>query len=181
MVFFIADTHFGHKNINRFCDRPFNSVDEMNETLISNWNERVTGRDSVYVIGDLFFRCEDPETILKRLHGKKHLIVGNHDSSWINMVDTGKYFQSVALMETISDGAHAMTLCHYPLLTWMHDSSSYMVHGHIHANTNIDFWPLIAARENVLNAGVELNDYRPVPFDQLLANNKLFKEMHRHI
>ena len=99
MVFFIADTHFGHKNVLKLCNRPFETIEQMNETFIENWNRRVTGRDSIYVIGDLFFRCEDPESILRRLHGKKHLIVGNHDSSWMSKVDAGKYFQSVELME----------------------------------------------------------------------------------
>lgn len=176
MVLFIADTHFGHKNVLKLCNRPFETIEQMNETFIENWNSRVTGRDSIYVIGDLFFRCEDPDAILRRLHGKKHLIVGNHDSSWMSKVDAGKYFQSVELMKVISDGAHAMTLCHYPLLSWKHAKTSYMIHGHIHANTDMDFWPPIAARENVLNAGVDLNGFQPVPFDELLANNIRFKE-----
>ncbi len=178
MVFFIADTHFGHKNVLKLCNRPFDTIEQMNETIIENWNRRVAGRDSVYVLGDMFFRCEDPEAILRRLHGKKHLIIGNHDSSWINKMDTGRYFQSVELMEVISDGAHAMTLCHYPLLSWKHSKTSYMIHGHIHANTDMDFWPLIATREKLLNAGVDLNGFQPVPFDELLANNIRFKKEH---
>ena len=93
-------------------------------------------------------------------------------------MDTGRYFQSVELMEVISDGAHAMTLCHYPLLSWKHSKTSYMIHGHIHANTDMDFWPLIATREKVLNAGVDLNGFQPVPFDELLANNIRFKKEH---
>ncbi|MBP5230316.1 MAG: hydrolase, partial [Clostridia bacterium] len=66
MVYFIADTHFGHKNILRICGRPFETIEEMNETLIRNWNERVRGSDTVYIVGDMFFRCLDPEPILKR-------------------------------------------------------------------------------------------------------------------
>ena len=178
MVYFIADTHFGHTNVLRLCNRPFETVEQMNEMFIENWNRRVTGRDSIYVIGDLFFRCEDPDAILRRLHGKKHLIVGNHDSSWMSKVDARKFFQSVELMKVISDGEHAMTLCRYPLLSWKHAKTSYMIHGHIHANTEMDFWPLIAIRENVLNAGVDLNGFQPVPFDELLANNIRFKEEH---
>ncbi len=178
MVFFIADTHFGHANVLRLCDRPFETIEQMNETLIDNWNKRVAGNDSVYVVGDMFFRCSDPESILRRLHGKKHLIIGNHDSSWMNKVDVNKYFKSVDLMAIISDGAHAMTLCHYPLLSWKHAKTSYMIHGHIHANTDMDFWPLLLARENVLNAGVDLNGFQPVPFNELLENNRSFKEEH---
>ena len=47
MIYFIADTHFGHENVIKFCDRPFACADEMNEALISNWNERVNGNDTV--------------------------------------------------------------------------------------------------------------------------------------
>ena len=179
MVYFIADTHFGHKNVLRLCDRPFETIEKMNETFIENWNKRVTGSDSVYVIGDMFFRCADPKAILKRIHGKKHLIVGNHDSSWMGKVDINRYFKSVELMAIISDGAHAMTLCHYPLLSWKHAKKSYMIHGHIHAKTDMDFWQLLVARDNVLNAGVDFNGYQPVPLDELLANNIRFKEEHR--
>lgn len=117
MVYFIADPHFGHENAIKLCSRPFETVEEMNETIIKNWNGRVHGNDTVYIVGDMFFRCDDPEPILKRLHGKKHLLVGNHDGSWLGKIDTTKYFQSVSHMLETSDGAHALTLCHYPLLT----------------------------------------------------------------
>lgn len=113
-----------------------------------------------------------------RLHGKKHLINGNHDSSWINKVDVSKYFKTVELMSVISDGAYAMTLCHYPFLIWKHEKTSYMIHGYNHTNTNMDFWSMIAVRKNLLNAGVDLNGFQPVPFDELLANNIRFKEEH---
>ncbi len=70
----------------------------MNEAMISAWNKRVTGKDTVYIAGDMFFRCEDPESILKRLKGKKRLILGNHDGSWTGKVDLPKYFVSVDTM-----------------------------------------------------------------------------------
>lgn len=53
---------------------------------------------------------------------------------------------------------------------------SYMIHGHIHNDTRADFWPLIASRDNVLNAGVDINGFQPVTFDELLENNRRFKE-----
>ncbi|MBR3298155.1 MAG: metallophosphoesterase [Clostridia bacterium] len=175
MIYFIADTHFGHENIIKSCGRPFTCANEMNEALISNWNERVKLTDSVYVIGDMFFRCREPESILKRLRGKKHLIVGNHDADWMKKVDMNKYFRSVNPMIEMSDGAHAITLCHYPLLSWNHEKRSFMIHGHIHNTTDLDFWPLLVSRENVLNAGVDINGFRPVTFNELMANNVEFK------
>ena len=53
-----------------------------------------------------------------------------------------------------------------------------MIHGHIHANTDMDFWPCIRSRDNMLNAGVDLNGFVPVTFDELLENNIRFKESH---
>ena len=53
-----------------------------------------------------------------------------------------------------------------------------MVHGHIHADTNSDYWPLIQRRERVLNAGVDVNDYRPVTFEETVENNRKFKTAH---
>ena len=176
MNYFIADTHFGHGNILKLSRRPFASIEEMNEALIAAWNGRVTGADTVYIVGDLFYRCADPEAILRRLKGKKRLIVGNHDSSWMGKVDLQQYFVSVDPFLEITDGVRAITLCHYPLLTWKHKLRTWMIHGHIHNDTTSDFFPLIAARERVLNAGVDINGFRPVTFEELLENNRVFKE-----
>ncbi len=175
MIYFTADTHFGHENVIKFCDRPFSDAAAMDAALIESWNSRVHGNDTVFIVGDMFFRCADAESILKRLRGKKRLIVGNHDGSWMSKLDYSKYFISVDTMLEISDGVRALTLCHYPLLSWKHARRSFMIHGHIHNDTSMDFWPLIAARDNVLNAGTDINGYMPVTFDELLENNRIFK------
>lgn len=176
MIYYTADTHFGHKNIINLCGRPFADADEMDEALISNWNARVRKRDTVYIVGDMFYRCADAAGILKRLNGKKHLIVGNHDGSWLGGLDPLAYFISFEPMLEIRDCNRLITLCHYPLLTWNREKRSFMIHGHIHNNTDLDFWPLLAARENVLNAGTEINAYSPVTFDELMKNNTAFKQ-----
>ena len=54
-IFAISDTHFGHSNIIKYCDRPFHSVSEMNEKLIDNWNNIVTEQDHIYHLGDVYF------------------------------------------------------------------------------------------------------------------------------
>lgn len=178
MIYFIADTHFGHANIIKMCNRPYPDIDTMNAELIAAWNRRVTGNDTVYILGDMFFRCNDPEPILKQLKGKKHLILGNHDGSWLTKCDSSRYFVSINNYLEVSDGTRGMTLCHYPLLSWKHAKTTYMIHGHIHANTDMDFWPLIKCRDHVLNAGVDVNGYQPVTFDELLDNNIAFKTNH---
>ena len=79
-VFFTADTHFGHRNIIAYANRPFASVEEMDEVLIERWNERVRPHDVVYHLGD-FSLTRGPRTgeILGRLHGEIHIVWGNHD------------------------------------------------------------------------------------------------------
>lgn len=179
MIYFTADTHFGHENVIRFCGRPFASAAEMDEALIENWNSRVHGNDTVYVLGDMFFHSQNAESILRRLKGKKRLLVGNHDGSWMTKLDAAQYFVSIDHLAEITDGQHALTLCHYPLLTWKHARRSYMIHGHIHNDTTMDFWPLLAARDRVLNAGADINHYRPVTLEELIENNRIHKQQSR--
>lgn len=183
MVYFISDTHFFHENIIKLANRPFSSIEKMNQKLIENWNRKIKGNDTVYILGDMFFRCkesENIENILSQLNGKKHLIIGNHDSSWMDKVNLNKYFVEVTDFKVTTNGEYAVTLCHYPLLTWKHESKSYMIHGHIHANTTDDFFPLICKRERVLNAGIDINNFEPCTLEELIRNNNIFKEQHKN-
>ena len=176
LIYFIADTHFGHENIIKMCNRPFNTIEEMNSEIICRWNSKISNNDTVYVLGDMFYRCNEPEEILKQLKGKKRLIEGNHDNSWLTQIDVLKYFKSIDKFAEVSDGKRSLTLCHYPLVTWKHSQKSYMIHGHIHNNTEADFWQIIKRNERILNAGVDINNFEPVSFDELFINNNKFKQ-----
>lgn len=76
-LFFTADTHFGHQGILRHAHRPWTTVEEMDEALVSNWNNTVPRKSDVYIVGDFAWR--DHAKYLNRLHGRKHLILGSHD------------------------------------------------------------------------------------------------------
>ena len=118
MVFFTSDLHLGHRNIIRLCNRPFSSIDEMDECLIEKWNKKVTNADTVYILGDLMFRNEKPpEEYLRQLRGKKHLIIGNHDREWIKKCDLSVWFESTNNLLYTTDGKHQLTLCHYPMMS----------------------------------------------------------------
>lgn len=148
----------------------------MDETLIENWNHKVTGKDTVYILGDLIYRSQKPpEEYLRRLRGKKHLILGNHDRGWIRSCQTERFFESVNNLLYVADGKWQYTLCHYPMMSWPHIMRCYMVFGHIHGNTDADYWPLIQANERMLNAGVDVNHFEPVTFEEMEANNLLYK------
>ena len=180
MIFFTADLHLGHANIIKHCNRPFSSVEEMDEHLVSAWNKSVCPSDSVYILGDLIFRsAASPESYLNKLHDKKHLVLGNHDKDWVKKADMSHCFLSVERFAEISDGKHKITLCHYPLMSWNHMAKgSYMIHGHIHNNRDAFYFQMLSQMPNLLNAGVEINDYRPVSFDDLVKNNEAFKSEH---
>ena len=80
MKYFIADTHFNHENIIKYCNRPFKNAKEMNEYIINKWNSVVTQKDIVYHLGDVGFgTTEELKELVSRLNGLKILIRGNHD------------------------------------------------------------------------------------------------------
>ena len=84
MNYYIADTHFGHDNIIRFSNRPFNSADEMDKAIIANWNKKVKPDDDVYILGDFAYKGKDYRYYIKQLNGNKHLVIGNHDTKTVN-------------------------------------------------------------------------------------------------
>lgn len=176
MIYYTADQHFGHSNIIRFCDRPFTTVEEMDEVLINNWNETVSDNDIVYILGDLVFRSDKHATYyIDRLKGMKHLVLGNHDHKWIKNCNLGKYFESVSYYLEIKDGEKRLALCHYPMLSWGGAARGALhVYAHIHNKKDGLAFETLKQMDNALNAGVEINNYRPVTLDELILNNRKF-------
>ena len=178
MTYFTSDQHFGHFNIIHLSRRPFKTVEEMDETMVERWNAKVRDSDTVYVLGDFFFRAATVEPILQRLKGHKHLVLGNHDPSWTDRVNLADYFESVQTLKEGTVDGRLVTMCHYPMLSYPQARRGYMIYGHIHNNTGDDYWPLIMRRPRMLNAGVDVNNFEPVTFDELLANNQAFQRCH---
>lgn len=146
MKYYISDLHFGHKNILKFDERPFFTLQEMKEVIIENWNSCVQKNDEVYILGDMFWYNDEAPEILKQLKGKKYLILGNHDR--IN-VDIAKYFVWCdKKLVTIKDGEDKLVLCHFPLAHWdgqEHTPPVYHLYGHIHQGR--DFRPFERYKE----------------------------------
>lgn len=181
MIYFTADLHLGHKNIIRLAERPFSSLEEMDERLIANWNAKVKGNDTVYIIGDLICKSAQSEEYLSRLKGKKVLICGNHDEGWLDKVESADYFVAVEKLIEQSFCGHMTTLCHYPMIEWrasrkgISKKLGYLIHGHIHKNKDKPEYYQLFRIANALNAGVDINNFEPVTFEELVANNARFK------
>lgn len=115
-LFLTSDSHFNHVNIIKFCNRPFDSVEEMNETLISNWNNTVPKDGIVFHLGDFAFGGSEVwHKILSRLNGQIHLILGNHDLKNFRQ-GYADSFASVQEQLTIDIGKKKVILTHFPLL-----------------------------------------------------------------
>ena len=169
MIFYTADLHFHYKPF--LPGRPFASVDEMDEAMIRLWNETVTDEDTVYVVGDVGYNGGYvPGDALGRLQGRKHLIRGNHDTGFENAPKLFDYFETVTDFNEIDDGETHILLCHYPIL---YRKRGYMIHGHLHQARGPEY-DILRQMPRMLNAGVDVNFYRPVTLAQLVENNRAF-------
>ena len=170
MIYYTSDLHIGHENIIRLCKRPYSRVHQMNTDIIYKWNQKVKREDTVYILGDMFFKFQDIQyvkDVLKMLEGKKILIKGNHDhflqqSSWRD------YFDKVCDYLKIKDNGRDVILMHYPIEEW--DGffrGSYHLYGHVHNSDNG-----LRKIERRYNVGVDVNDFEPKTLDELIERNK---------
>ena len=133
----VSDTHFGHANILGFVNsktgrhvRSFSSVQEMDETIIENWNKTVKPNDIVYHLGDVVINKKFLD-LVDRCNGTKHLILGNHDM-FFDMYRL--YFKKIYAMRiAYKPFKHIMT--HIPIHSDSVDRVGFNLHGHIHENS----------------------------------------------
>lgn len=158
-IFFTSDTHFGHARIIELCKRPFASVEEMDETLVANWNARVQPNDIVWHLGDFSMANIDvAEHYLGRLNGTLNLIWGNHDRAGVR--NWGGWASSQYVAEIQHYGQH-VTLCHYAMRVWNRSHhGSLMLYGHSHGNL-----PGTSLSQDV---GVDAWDFRPVTLPEII-------------
>ena len=156
----ISDTHFHHAKIIEYCDRPFKDVNHMNEAMIERWNEVVGEGDVVWHLGDFgFFKdVNHMRLTTDRLNGKKNIILGNHDRFKPTQFMEGG-FQWASRFPIIFD--EFFILSHEP--KFLESNSPYFVfYGHFHQKFYVD-----AKSLNYWNCCAEVQDYRPIDFDDL--------------
>ena len=165
MNFYTSDHHFNHKNIIKYCNRIFLSVEEMNYFMIQRWNEVVSKDDTVYHLGDFSFSStvEDIALFVKKLNGKIILIRGNHDrKSRASFLRAGfsEMYKKTAM---IKDGRTNVILSHKPLDVWEGKGDGFIhLHGHCHGNEI----PFIRDRYDV---GVDCWNYYPMSLEKIIS------------
>lgn len=182
-IFFTADLHFGHENVLKFDNRPFNTVDEMDVELINRWNKKVGKGDLVYVLGDMIWksRNNDAETLIKSLNGQIILIKGNHDrflhnAKAKNALAGVKDYDDIAV--TLENGTvRRCILSHYFMPFYNgHRNQAILLHGHSHTSEEAPLELDIAkrlsnmgSRNEIYNVGCMYWNYEPVTLDEILA------------
>lgn len=176
-TWFTSDLHLGHARIIELCNRPFSSVDEMNERIIENWNDNVQEDDTVYVLGDVALgTLGDSLPLCEQLAGRKYLVPGNHDRVWsgyskkgVRELDILRYEEAgFTILENI-ETYKGWKLCHFPTSGDSHTDDRFpeyrpsilkdewLIHGHVH-----NMWRI---NRNQINVGVDVWFFKPVRED----------------
>lgn len=163
-IFFTADLHFGHNSILKLCNRPFQTIEEMDNKLIENWNSVIPAVGTVFIMGDMFHNEDNLPyylQIMRKLNGQKYLIAGNHDYfSKKQYLDMG--FIQVENYAEAWFGKHFIVMFHYPIAEWKrYFKGSWHLFGHAHGNFKV--------QENLkmLDVGVDSHNYLPWSWQEI--------------
>lgn len=175
-TFWTSDTHFWHGNILKYCNRPFGSIEEMNEGLVANWNSVVGPDDHVYHLGDFCFGnvekwnwCLEPG----RLNGHIHLILGNHDPDRVFRPGTMlERFDSIDYEKILIVEGWTVIMNHFPFMSFSNnlDHKVMQLLGHIHSGPDGIGNVMLEGNNlqwNQYDVGVDNNNYTPVSWAQI--------------
>lgn len=170
MIYFTSDCHFNHNNILKYEPetRPFNTIEEMNETIISNWNNVVKPEDTVYVLGDMFMGALDAiEPIFNRLNGTVKIIRGNHDTR-NRLAEYERLGIEVKDIDYFVYKGRFFILCHFPMtneefirMIVQDNSEVVFLYGHIHSNAPKGYV------DGTYHVGADTNNLTPISIEQI--------------
>lgn len=171
--FFIADHHFGHKNILKFenCRKNmFNNIGEHNEYLVEQHNKVVQQQDKVYFLGDLTFHHKYLP-LLSKMNGSKYLIAGNHDM--LKGTEYAKYFKRIGGALSYKKD---FIITHIPV----HEDQlryrwKYNIHGHLHSNSVMKRFLGFPYKKDsrYICVSCEHVQLTPISFEEILEKHKI--------
>jgi calcineurin-like phosphoesterase family protein len=164
MLWLTADLHLGHKNIIGYTGRPFDTVEQMDQTLIDNVNARVQKDDRLIIVGDFAFG--KPQPYLEKINCNRiSLIPGNHDGRWWKELERST-IDLLSPLVTLTDYPVPIVLCHYPLETWdRRQYGSRHAHGHVHGRK-------MSSVKGRIDVGVDPNNFCPVSVDDFFKKTE---------
>jgi len=171
-IFYTSDTHFGHKNIIKYGNRYkyCQTVEEMDQLLIDNWNSVVGKEDTVIHLGDVAFPQNNINDIMNQLNGNIHLVLGNHDYKKGKPYSYLDYFFHIYADQIVIQHEMKLVLCHYPIKNWPYKHKGYKhLHGHSHGNDLYDI--------DAIDVGVDCWDLFPISLEQVKHEFALRKQL----
>lgn len=175
-IFFTSDTHFGHSNIIKFCDRPFKDIEEMDYKLIEAWNKKIPADGLVFHLGDFAWGgYEFWKKIREQLNGDIILIKGNHDQKNMSTTAEQELFKHVTWQMLIEIEGRKLWLNHFPFLCYAGvyrepKKLVYQCYGHVHSGLDKkgqDLPRLVHTYPMQYDVGVDNNNYEPISWEEL--------------
>jgi calcineurin-like phosphoesterase family protein len=195
-IYFTSDLHLGHKNVIKFDNRPFSSIEEMHDKLIENWNNKVPKDGIVFFLGDLFYKTnyKKAKEIVDKLNGDIYIIMGNHDR-YKELVKLNRFkgifgdndciggLDISVKDDDVKNGWQNIVLFHYAILSWnkVH-YGSWHLHGHSHQSLfkNPDMkWYY---DKKVIDVGCNGWNYTPISYEEIkeIMKSKVIKSIDHH-
>ena len=170
MVYLTSDLHFCHDKDFVWKERGFNSIDEMNEAIIANWNATVTEEDIVYILGDLVLNdLEKGLECINRLRAKRiYCLTGNHDTATkLNAYCKYTKIYPIGYTTVIKQGKKSFYLSHYPTMTGngAEQHAPWCLHGHTHSKDKFEFFDY-----RCYNCGLDAHNNTPVRLDKIIKD-----------
>jgi len=164
-VFFTADTHLGHCNILKYCNRPWNNHEAMNEGIIQRFLEVLRPGFTLYHLGDVCHTQFPIKNFLDRLpNGQVHLIYGNHDKPKLLKHPKIVWAGDIKHVKSL-DKKYSTVLLHYPMRSWNGKGhGSFHFYGHCHGK--------VPGLDRSMDVGVDTNNYYPYSWDELVKKLK---------
>lgn len=167
MIWWTSDWHLLHKNILKHCNRPFDTVEEMGQSIIHVTNKHVKQNDELYILGDVCWKSDQFGFFRKQLNVRNiHVVMGNHDKPSI-----AKFVSSVDNQVYKRFGTVKIFMSHYPSVSWRgHAHGSIHLYGHSHGRFEDrlnEYFP----RRKSMDVGIDL-EWRPFSFDEIVKRFK---------
>lgn len=173
MIYFTSDLHLMHDKEFLWAPRGFKSIHEMNDAIVNNFNRIVKWDDDLYILGDIMLCNNDAATqLLKLIPGKKHIILGNHDTAARREIYE-QLFQTdvIGYADTFKYGKRHFYLSHYPTMTGNYDDKGskavWNLSGHTHSKEVMQFYP-----QCIYNVALDAHNCEPVEIEQIIEDIK---------
>lgn len=125
-VWVMSDLHLGHHNIIKYQkSRNFANIDEHDDFIIDNINERVRKHDTLIITGDVAFTQAALFKLNKLKVQTKRLVLGNHD----------RFTKAYPLVFSSIHGVyekHNIIFTHVPVHQSQFERYMGNIHGHLH-------------------------------------------------